>query len=249
MFTVEERARVRERLVELARADERIESAAEVGSSALGGGDRWSDLDLTFGLAEGASMEVVLADWTARVQREFDALVLFDLPFRSSIYRVFLLPGSLQVDLSFTPGPEFGAHGRGFALLFGVAARHDEVPRPAPRDLLGVGVHHAVRGRICIERGRVWQAEYWISAVRDHALSLACLRHGLEPELGRGFDRLPADVRERAAGAIVRSLEPPELLRALREAVDALLREADGVHEDAPRLEAELRALLAVSPG
>src|SRR2546423_766517 len=53
MFTVEERERIRERLVGMGRADPRIEAAAAVGASALDGGDRWSDLDLAFGLAEG----------------------------------------------------------------------------------------------------------------------------------------------------------------------------------------------------
>jgi len=47
MFDVEERERVRERLVERAHADNRIVSAALVGSLALGEGDRWSDIDLS----------------------------------------------------------------------------------------------------------------------------------------------------------------------------------------------------------
>ncbi|HEY7199551.1 MAG TPA: hypothetical protein VIC57_05040 [Candidatus Dormibacteraeota bacterium] len=246
MFGVDDRERVRERLIGMARADPRVESAAAVGGSAEGG-DRWSDLDLTFGLAAGASMADVLAGWTRVLRTELGALTLFDLPFRSSIYRVFLLPGSLQVDLSFTPGSEFGPYGPRFALIFGAATEREPVQPPSPRHLLGVGVHHAVRGRICVERGRAWQAEYWISAVRDHALSLACLRHGLPHDLGRGFDQLPEDVRERAAGALVRSLARPELLRALGAAVDALLREAEGVHEEAARLEAELRDLVAAS--
>ncbi len=53
-------------------------------------------------------------------------------------------------------------------------------------------MHHAVRARYAIERGRLWQAEYWTSAVRDHALMLACKRLGLEAGLGRGFDALPS---------------------------------------------------------
>ncbi len=34
-------------------------------------------------------------------------------------------------------------------------------------------VHHAVRARICIERGRYWQAEYWISDALLTALRAA----------------------------------------------------------------------------
>ncbi|HKW06904.1 MAG TPA: nucleotidyltransferase domain-containing protein, partial [Candidatus Dormibacteraeota bacterium] len=89
MFTPDYRARIRESLIEKARQDKRIESAAAVGGSAQGEPDRWSDLDLTFGVSDGARDEV-LADWTASLRSDFDAVTLFDLPFMSSLYRVFL---------------------------------------------------------------------------------------------------------------------------------------------------------------
>ena len=167
MFTVEYRGHVRERLIEMARADPTIESAAAVGGSAQGETDRWSDIDLTFGLANDASLDAVLAVWTTNLRDEFGAVTLFDLLFRSTVYRVFLLPGSLQVDLSFTTGAEFGALGTRFALLFGTAVEREPGRPTQPRHVFGMGVHHAVRARFCLERGRLWQAEYWISAVRD----------------------------------------------------------------------------------
>jgi len=43
MFTVEERDRVRNRLVEMSRKDPRLVAGALIGSTAAGGGDRWSD--------------------------------------------------------------------------------------------------------------------------------------------------------------------------------------------------------------
>lgn len=245
MFTVDFRTHVREALVEKARKDPRIESAAAVGGSAVGEPDRWSDIDLTFGLAEDASIDAVLADWTRVVRDEFAAVTLFDLPFRSSIYRVFLLPGSLQVDLSFTPGSDFGAHTPRFQLLFGHAVKKEHAPPPLPSYEFGLAAHHAVRAQLSIERGRLWQAEYWVSAVRDHALTLACLRLGLPPEYGRGFDALPESIRGPAERALVRSIETEELERALRAAVEALLTESKGVHEDATRIEEMLRELVA----
>ena len=48
---------------------------------------------------------------------------------------------------------------------------------------------------------------------------------------GRGFDDLPADVRASFAGALVRSLDRDELLRALDSAIDALLLEIAAVDE------------------
>jgi len=244
MFTVEYRTQVRERLIEKARDDPRIESAAAVGGSAEGERDRWSDLDLTFGLAPDATLDSVMADWTRDVRDEFEAVTLFDLPRRSSIYRVFLLPGALQVDLSFTPGADFGAYGPRFALLFGAAAKHEPTPFPSPQFEFGLAAHHVVRARICITRGRLWQAEYWTGQVRDHTLRLACIRLGLERDEGRGLDKLPAAIREQAANALVRSIDPDELLRALRSAAELLLSESSGVHEDSPKIEALLREVL-----
>jgi hypothetical protein len=244
VFTVEERDRVRDRLLQIAQADARIVAGAEIGALAQGGGDRWSDLDLTFGLANGASADTVLSDWTAEVASEFGAVHLFDLPFRTTIYRVFLLPGNLQVDLSFTPERDFGAFGPKFTLLFGNAVEREPPPRPSARHLFGLGAHHAVRARICIERGRLWQAEYWISALRDEALTLACDRRGLEVSYGRGFDQLPAATLALGSAAFVRSLEREELLRALAAAIGLLLHEADEARDLASTLEAPLRELL-----
>ena len=244
MFTVEERERVRERLLEVARADDRIVAGAEIGALAQGG-DRWSDLDLTFGVADWATVDAVLEGWTANVLPEFGAVHLFDLPFQTSIYRVFLLPGNLQVDLSFTPERDFGALGPKFTLLFGDAVQRDPVPQPSAQHIFGYGVHHAVRARICIERGRPWQAEYWISGVRDQALMLASSRRGLDVAYGRGFDQLPAETLALASAALVGLPQHEELLRALRAAIDLLLREADEVPALDSKLEVQLRELVS----
>ena len=243
MFTVEERQQIRERLLTKARSDGRVVAGAEVGSTAGGGGDRWSDLDLTFGVADGTNTAELLDDWTAELAEQFSSVHLFDVSLQSSIYRVFLLPGNLQLDLSFTPRAEFGAIGPKFTLLFGTAIVKTFIEPPSAAHIFGLGAHHAVRARICIERGRAWQAEYWISGVRDQALALACRSRGLESGNGRGFDDLPPDVLDRLDEALVRSFEREELMRTLKAAVDGLLSEAAG-HEDVPPgIEGQLRSL------
>jgi len=52
VFTVEQRDAVRERLLGIANEDERVVAGAAVGSLAVGAGDRFSDLDLTFAVAD-----------------------------------------------------------------------------------------------------------------------------------------------------------------------------------------------------
>jgi hypothetical protein len=243
MFTVEYRHRVREGLLGKAQSDKRVVAGAEVGSTAVGGGDRWSDLDLSFGVSNSTDIDELLSDWTTWLAEEFGAVQLFDLPFQSSTYRVFLLPGHLQVDLSFTPRTEFGATGPNFSLLFGDAVAKKFLEPASASYIFGLGVHHAVRARICIERGRAWQAEYWISGVRDQALALECRLKGLPSGNGRGFDDLPADLLAGYKDALVRSLDRGELMRSLQSAVDGLLGAAAGHEETAARVEAQLRAL------
>jgi hypothetical protein len=242
-FTVEERTGVYERLLEMAHSDVRIVAGAVIGSLAKGAGDRWSDLDVTFGLADGTDRQAVLADWTLDLAREFGAAHLFDLPRLTSIYRVFLLPNNLQVDLSFTPESDFGALGPRFTLLFGKAVERSAVPKSSAQYLFGLGAHHAVRARFCIERNRFWQAEYWISGIRDEALALACHQHDLDGSDGRGFDQLPEETLALAQPTLVRSLEREELLRALGSAVELLLHEADEVRELASKIDRRLRGL------
>jgi hypothetical protein len=244
-FTVPQRDRLRDRLVEIARHDPRVVAAAMVGSMALGGGDRWSDLDLAFGLAPGTSPAEILTDWTPQLEREFGAVHLFDVSYLSTVYRVFLFPGGLQVDLSFGPGAEFGALGPKFRLLYGSTVERAHIPAPPARHQFGLAVHHAVRARFCIERGHLWQAEYWIDDLREMAMSLACLRRGLPASYGRGYDQLPADAWALFTEARPRSLQRDELLRALGVSIEALLRESDPVRDVATKVEAQLRGLVS----
>jgi hypothetical protein len=218
-------------------------AGAVVGSLAHSEGDRWSDLDLTFAVEDSNPVREVLENWTRSLVDEFDAVQLFDLPSGASIYRVFLLPGCLQFDLSFTPASQFGADGPHFRSLFGTAVEKPHTQPPAAAQLFGYAVHHALRARFCIERGRYWQAEYWISGVRDYALSLACRRRGLSAWHARGFDDLPVEVHAALRDALVKSLDRDELLRALRIAIATLLSEAEEVREFAEKVEPQLREL------
>jgi uncharacterized protein DUF4157 len=50
--------------LQLAADDDRVVAAAAMGSLAVDRGDRFSDLDLTFGIADEVPVSAVLADWT-----------------------------------------------------------------------------------------------------------------------------------------------------------------------------------------
>jgi predicted nucleotidyltransferase len=238
VFTVEQRDALRERVRKLAKDDERVVAGALVGSLAVDGGDRFSDVDLTFGIADHVQVADVLDDWTRTLIDELDAVRLANLERAPTTYRVFLLPDALQFDLSMTPAAQFRPAGPRFRLLFGeTAAGEPELPMPSvagdlfiptpqvAEAIFGWGVIYALHTRACIERGRVWQAEHYVGAVRDHALSLACLREGLLAVQARGYDDLSDGTLARFEDAHVGALEPAALRSALAASVVALLRE------------------------
>jgi hypothetical protein len=149
-----------------------------------------------------------------------------------------LLPDALQLDLSMTPAGQFRPAGPRFRLLFGeTAAGESEAPKPTVAgglfiptpavagDLFGWGVIYALHARACIERGRAWQAEHYVGAVRDHAVSLACLREGLPAVQARGYDDLSAETLARFEATHVGALEPGALRGALAASVRALVHE------------------------
>jgi len=238
VFTVEQRDTLRDRVLRLAEEDERAVAGAVVGSLALGGGDRFSDLDLTFGIADRVRVADVLDDWTRTLINEMEAVHLVDLQRGPTIYRVFLLPNALQFDLSMTPAAHFRPAGPRFRLLFGeiAASAPDDstlaavgelfigIPAVAG-DIFGWGVIYALHTRACIERGRVWQAEHYTGAIRDLALSLACLREGTPAVQARGYDDLSPETLARFEGAHVGATGPGALRTALTASVRALLHE------------------------
>ena len=172
------------------------------------------------------------------------AVHLVDLEREPTIYRVLLFPDALQLDLSLTPAARFAAAGPRFRLLFGETAEGVAPGAPRPpdaADLFGWGVVYGLHARTCIERGRVWQAEHYIGAVRDHALSLACLRFALPAVQARGYDDLPAGIRAGFDATHVGSLAPRRLHGALSAGMRALLHEA--AEADVPNVEAVAQRL------
>ncbi|HLH63337.1 MAG TPA: hypothetical protein VKV20_16770 [Ktedonobacteraceae bacterium] len=227
MFTTEFRDHVRQRVLELVQADPRVIGGALTGSTALGAGDKWSDVDIAFGIADGNRLETALDDWTQALDQEFGVVNYFDLPAGKRIFRVFLLPNGLEIDISVMPPEEFGAYGPEFRVLFGTPRQAAAMPQPEASYLIGLGWLHVLHARASIERNKPWKAEYWISGVRDQVIALACLRLGENAIYGRGVDRLPAVVTDPLAGALVCSLDTKELRRALAVATLCLIAELE----------------------
>ncbi len=241
IFTPEEREQLRNELVAAAQSDPNLCGAAHTGSGASGQLDRWSDIDLALCLKATASYEQVVAEWTARLYQRHDAVAHVDVMRGATLFRVFLLRNTLQVDVAFWRAEDFGAIGPHFRLIFGEAKPARAAPPGNPQESIGMAWLYALHVRSSLARGRVLQTEYMLAGMRNHVFELACVRCGVVAKQGRGLDDMPASEREAAAKCIPQSLEPSDLKRALQNTMEVLVREIR--HVDLP-MESKLSAVL-----
>lgn len=243
-FTIDDRERLLATLVEAARNDHRITGVALVGSASIGAEDRWSDIDLSFSVRSEAEIQEVLGHFADLIQRESDVVDTLDSPQGQWRQRIFLLANTLQIDLAFTTQTQFGAQGPTFKLLFGTAMATRPISPPDTSKLIAEGWLYALHLRSSFARKKWWQAEFMLSAMRDQALALACVRHGLAYREGRGLDALPEELRQQYERTLLRSLDQDNLLRSFRATCDLLLDEVRVFRPDlTERLEGMFRLL------
>jgi predicted nucleotidyltransferase len=126
IFTPEERERLRDALVATAKKDDNLCGAAHTGSAAASQLDRWSDIDLALCVKATAFYDQVVAEWAAILYERHHAVAHVDVMRGATLFRVFLLTNTLQVDIAFWRAEDFGAIGPNFQLVFGEA-------KPPPR--------------------------------------------------------------------------------------------------------------------
>src|SRR3954453_11656800 len=117
VFDPDARAQVREWLLDLAHSDAHVTAAALVGSAAGGRQDQWSDIDLAVRLADEADPQIIAGEWSAALRARFAVVSQLDIWSGETLFRVFLLADTLQVDISFWPRSRFAATGGSFQLL------------------------------------------------------------------------------------------------------------------------------------
>ncbi|WP_405207230.1 hypothetical protein [Aquimarina sp. LLG6339-5] len=229
MYSIKERIEVQELIIDFAKSNSKIIDCAIVGSESVGNNDQWSDIDLTFGYEDKADIENILREWSKMMLERFSANILFDISFGESIYRVFLLPNALQVDLSFTPSEYFGAITNRFKLIFGKQKEKEFKSLPEINDIVGYAILFALKTRTSIERKNYWQAEYYLSKSRENVMVLKCLKENLNPFDGRGFDELPVDFLLQIQNALIIELNRPNLQNGLKTLTQILIEELSSI--------------------
>lgn len=241
IFTPEERERLRDELVSAAQKDPNLCGAAHTGSGAFSRVDRWSDIDLALCLNSTASHHQVVAEWTERLYERYQAIAHVDVMRGSTLFRVFLLNNTLQVDVSFWTAEDFAPTGPNFRLIFGEARPARLSSQPSPQTMIGMAWLYALHVRSSLARGRRLQGEYMLSGMRNLVFELTCLRCGVTAHQGRGLDDLPLPERDTAADCAPRSLETVELRRAFQSTMRVLLQEIRSVDAE---LESKLQGTL-----
>jgi hypothetical protein len=229
IYTADDRERLRDELVSVAQSDPNLCGAAHTGSAASARLDRWSDIDLALCLKPDAAHDQVVTDWTDRLYRQYGAVAHVDVMRGATLFRVFLLSNTLQVDIAFWSAQEFGAIGPNFRLIFGESKPLRPGPPSNPRALIGMAWLYALHVRSSLARGRVLQTDYMLSGMRNHVFELTCLRCGVTAQQGRGLDDLPVSERDAAAKCVPRSLNNSELKRAFQDTTELLVREIQHV--------------------
>jgi hypothetical protein len=172
-----------------------------------------------------AELYEVIAAWTHRLYRHHGAITHCDVKRGDTLYRVFLLHNTLQVDISFWPAEWFRAVGPKFKLISGVANERQPSLADSTAELIGLAWLYALHVRSSIARRRLLQAEHMLSSMRNRVLALACLRQGFSAGEGRGYDDLADDQGSGFVECYPSSLDTEELHRALQRAMSALLIE------------------------
>jgi hypothetical protein len=225
MFSRDEREHIRAALVSAARADSHITGAAHLGSAAADRLDDWSDIDFALCLSRDAVVNDVVASWTARMYNDHRAVAHCDVRRGETLYRVFLLRNTLQVDISFWPTDRFRATGPNFNLIFGIANESQPPLIDSTAELTGLAWLYGLHVRSSIARHRLLQAEYMLSNMRNRVIALACLREGLSISEGRGFDDLSIDQKSGFVECYPLALSAEELQRAFQKTTSVLLNE------------------------
>ena len=243
LFSVEQREQLRTELVAAAQQDPYLCGAAHTGSAAIGKLDRWSDIDLALCLKSGAARDEVIAKWTARLYDQHQAVAHQDVMRGATLFRVFLLANTLQVDIAFWDTIEFGAIGPNFELIFGEPKPAQPAPLAKVNDLIGMAWLYALHVRSSLARHRYLQVEYMLSGMRNNVYALACVRCGVNDNQGRGLDDLPPEEIDVAETFLPRSLNADELSRTFRVTMNGLI---DEIQKHDSELAAKLAPTLKV---
>jgi len=261
-YTPAERQHILDRLVEALRADSRIAGVLVVGSGAVGFTDDYSDIDLAVVVGRADDVKPAFDDWGTTSAGLFEVLACAPVPRASNIFLyAMLLKGFLELDISFQCLDDLVARRARWQVAWDrtdriadlMRASWDARQEPDPsgtfcRYMEGCW-HYVNHAGQCVARRQLWRAIGDVDVIRGQVIDLAGMCGGRDTHRAREVDDLPADLLTDLADTLVRRVEPVEILRSLRAAVQLFIRHARALADarqitDPPVPETLLRMLL-----
>jgi predicted nucleotidyltransferase len=236
LFTEHDRFEVSRKLINLLKADNRIEGIVLVGSAAVGYFDEFSDIDLVAVVNLQHSTQEVFEYWKQTIQKVLTPVNYFEVEYNKNNFLAgFLLPGCLEVDFGVVSLNELIAKKERWKVI------HDRTGIIETRlqkswgerkieDPLLIGLqlssvwHYIIQAVVSIQRNQLWRAKHNLEEVRNRGLRLAGLRHGLVVSHFREIDRLPQDVKEKFEQSIPPVLTAQEIMTSLKATTNCFLK-------------------------
>lgn len=218
------------------KQDERILGALLVGSGAIGFKDEYSDLDIAV-LVEEEELNKVYLDWETRIPKLLPVIEHFKDPPKH-LYG-FLFDRFLEFDISFQSKSTMYARRPHWRILFDKRDLLPQLMKPRERAKRNFTEEHGKRISeswywvihciTSIQRCQLLRATYFINRLRDETVLMAGLNCGIRTGIDDFYgdaDSLPEEKKQRILQTYPASLEPPELIRALKANVNTYYSEA-----------------------
>jgi hypothetical protein len=237
-FTPDERQHTLDWLLADLHADERVAGVVIAGSGAFGFRDKLSDIDICVVVLCEDNRVAVYEDWRERVRESFSILHLCETsnPIVRSAF--LLLAGFLGVDAFFVSLDNLHARRARWRVAWDRTEKVNEImlrtwenrKRPDVSDQyverLDYVWHRIIPCVVAVKRGWLLEALDHLATLRTQATDLAFLSEGVEERHHRQMGQLPAAFLSRLEKSLPRSLDPEEILRALRITMDCFFEPA-----------------------
>jgi predicted nucleotidyltransferase len=265
LFSPEERQAILDRVLDTLRTDDRVAGVVIVGSGAVGFDDDYSDIDLAVVVAEEEDTLPVFRDWKPRIEALLPVIHSFETIYGPHSYLYgFLFKGFLELNLGFVCLANLFAKRARWQVAFDRSGKIENIMRSSWEQRVEPDVqtaylrrldsiwHYIIQVITALKRGHPWRALHELEQIRNRAVELAGLRLRLETKHFRHVDQMPEELLVELERTLICSLEPVDILRALKATTACFFREARALDnalglDVASDLEARMQDYIALS--
>lgn len=239
LFTPERRVEILENLLIFLKTDDQISGVVMVGSTAENFRDNYSDINLLVITADNLPVYPVYHKWKTRFTALYNRLSSFETGYDGERYHFgCLLDNYLSLEMHFLKLEKLIAKRKPWQIAFdrvGNLEHHLERTYAEEQMVAPVREYTRIMETIwlpimkcvaALRRDEIWRALYLLEELRDKAVQIAGMNHGIDTHGFTAVDYLPEMFLVHLRHTIPTSTSTPAIRRALKTAVVLLFREA-----------------------